>query len=107
MEERELNKRIDNFLIQKLEMKYTSIGLAYWIKAISYYVLQKQQDRSNLITISNVYSFISEKYNTSVSNAEKAMRYAKEKSDYMNFFDIESKLKNYEFLIKCADLFLT
>ena len=105
LEEHELNKKINNFLIQKLKMK-TTIGLSYWIKAISYYTLQKQQDISNLVTMKEIYSLIAKKYDTSISNAEKVMRYAKEKSEYMKFFNIENKLKNHEFLIICASQFL-
>lgn len=87
-------------------MQYTSIGFNYWINAIAYYISLKQEDRYAPIQIKNIYQYLAEKYDTSKSNVEKAMRYAKEKSNYIVELNLDHRLKNKEFLVMFEKMFL-
>ena len=106
LEECELKRKISNFLLNDIKMKYTSIGFNYWINAIGYYILLKQKDKYAPIRLEEIYKYLSKKYNTTRDRVEKVMRYARENSEYQKELQVNRKVKNKEFLIVCAERFL-
>lgn len=103
LKEYELNRKINRFLFNSLEMKTSTIGMCYWINAISYCINNQVKDKQYMPIIREIYRYIADKHNTSVDCVEKAMRYAKETSHYKVYFNIENTLKNTDFLLLCLD----
>ena len=101
MKEYKVRKVISTFLT-KIEMKNSLLGFGYWITAISYYVLKLLNKECEIVRISEIYNYISKKYNTSVSCVENAMRYARENSKYREILQ-SSKMNNQNFAITCVD----
>ncbi len=101
LNECKLKRQIRRFF-NSIEMKQSSIGYIYWLNAISYCVI-KQIEEGKDIEIKEVYTYIANKYNTSVSCVEKSMRYAKQKSNYMKYWKISVMQKNHEFLSECVN----
>lgn len=102
IKEYELKRKINNFLYE-IKMKTTNVGFCYWLNAMTFYLRQKINNNYDIASISEVYNYIAEKYSTSVSCIEKAMRYAKENSKYKEVLKIDSNLKNHAFLILCTN----
>lgn len=97
------NKKSVDKLLNKIGMNNSYIGYCFWKTAISYYISLKEEDTYRLVKIGDIYKFISIKYNTTMEKAEKSMRFAKEKSNYIEKMKLEHKLKNKEFLITCVN----
>ena len=100
IQEYELNKIANNLLLNVLKMKNTCTGTCYLMNAITYYILKEINDHYKIKSINEVYTYIANKYNTSVDCVEKAMRYAKEKSRYLEYTD--RKMNNWELLSFCV-----
>lgn len=98
----ELKRKI-NKILYEIKMQTTCIGFCYWLNAIDYYVSKGINESYYIRTISEAYLYIAEKYKTSVDCVEKAMRYAKEKSGYKKYWNLDYKLKNNEFLQVCIN----
>lgn len=98
----ELKKEITKFLLE-MKMKTSSLGFNYWLSAIDYSVFKMFSNEYDMPRMNEIYSLIARKHNTSISCAEKAMRYAKEESQYKIIFNIEHNLKNNDFLTLCTD----
>ncbi len=98
----ELKKEITKFLLE-IKMKTSSLGFNYWLSAIEYSVSKTFGNGYEIPRMSEIYSLIAKKHYTSISCAEKAMRYAKEESRYKIIFNIEHNLKNNDFLTLCTD----
>lgn len=101
MEEYKVRKVISRFLT-KIEMKNSSLGFGYWITAIAYCTLKLLNKKCEVVRISEIYNYISKEYNTSVSCVEKAMRYAKENSKYIEILKL-GKMDNQNFATICVD----
>ncbi len=98
----ELTRKI-NKILYEIGMKTTCIGFCYWLNAIDYCVSKEINGSYCIRTISEVYLYIAEKYKTSIDCVEKAMRYAKEKSNYKEQWNLDYKLKNHDFLQICLN----
>lgn len=98
----ELKRKI-NKILYEIKMQTTCIGFCYWLNAIDYCVSKGINESYYIRTISEVYLYIAEKYKTSVDCVEKAMRYAKEKSNYKKQWNLGHRLKNHDFLQICID----
>lgn len=105
MEQKQLKRSICSFLLN-IKMKNTAIGLCYWITAINYYISLIKENSYQVVRMNQIYERVAQEHHTTKHNAEKAMRYAKEKSDYQNRLKVEHELKNFEFLILCSSKFL-
>lgn len=105
MDEKKLSRQIWEML-DTMEMKKTSLGYNYWLNAILYYVQKNSEDKYEIIRMSEIYSYVAERYKTTISRAEKAMRYAKEESYYKDILRTDIKLKNHAFLILCSEKIL-
>lgn len=102
-----LKKKISSCLLYAIDMKTTSIGFCYWLNAITYCVSRKINEDYDTASMAEIYTYIASKYNTTVACAEKAMRYAKENSQYRHCWQLSHNLKNYSFLQICTDKILT
>ncbi len=102
LEEYELKRMISKCLYE-IKMKTSSIGFCYWINSIAYCISKELEEGQDVLSISEVYAYIAEKYATTISCVEKAMRYAKEKSEYKHIWQIPDNLKNCDFLRICVD----
>lgn len=100
IQEYELNKIANNLLLNVLKMKNICNGTCYWMHAITYYILKDINDHYEIEHINEVYSYLANKYSTSVNCIEKAMRYAKEKSRYQEYTD--RRMNNCELLNFCV-----
>ena len=101
-EEYQLKRKIGIFL-DKLQMKHSSIGYCYWQNAILYY-LQEFKRGNVSIKMKEIYDYISKIYKTTRNRSEKAMRWSRENSKYLQEFSQYSyKITNKEFLILCAE----
>ena len=102
LKEYELKRRISKILY-KIGMKTTCTGFCYWLNAIAYCVSRGMDENYDIRTISEVYSYVAEKYKISIDCVEKSMRYAKEKSNYKEQWNLDYKLKNHDFLQICLN----
>lgn len=106
IEEYELKRKINKFLYD-IKMKTSTIGFCYWLNAISFYTLNKINANYEITNMSVIYNFVAKKYCTTVDCVEKAMRYAKENSNYKEVLQINTHMKNHEFLLYCVDRIVT
>ena len=97
--ERELRRKITKYLFS-LKMK-TSSGFAYWSEVIFYCVMKEFKEENKIFKMMDLYEYLAQKFDTTYSKIEKAMRYAKEQSNYIKVFNQDRSLRNFEFLNYC------
>ena len=105
-EQKLLTMKVTHFFLGTLRMKNTSIGYCYWIDAITYYI--KKYEKEEYIysfEINEIYTYLSYKYDKDFKNIEKLMRYAREGSQYKEYFKT-NRLTNSQFFIRCIDKFM-
>lgn len=98
LNEYELKKKISPFLYE-IKMKTSSIGFNYWLNAIAYSISEQLHKEYDIPRIGNVYKYLSDKYGKSIDCIEKAMRYAKNQSKYVEKWKAEGGINNCNFLI--------
>ena len=97
--QRELRRKITRYLFS-LKMK-TNSGFAYWSEAIFYCVMKELEGKNKTFKMMDLYEYLAKKFDTTYSKIEKNMRYAKEQSNYIEVFNLDRSLRNYEFLNYC------
>lgn len=89
-------------ILDELGMKMSIKGYTYWLAAIEY-CMGKIESEGYAFCMSEVYNYIAEKYNTTYSRAERALRHAVEytpgiEQKIQEKLKINYKLKNSDFL---------
>lgn len=93
-----LKRKISQFL-HEIKMKTSSIGFNYWLNAITYSISRQLEEGYDIPLMAEVYAYLSKKYKRSVSCIEKAMRYAKNQSKYIEYWYAAGNMKNGQFLL--------
>ena len=79
-------------ILKAMEIKPHLKGHRYWITAISYAL------KNNDYKMGELYQFVAKRHKTTISKAEKALRYSQENSKAKEIFDVNYKLNNSSFL---------
>lgn len=79
-------------ILKSMEIKPHLRGYRYWITAVSYAIKNPEYKMGKL------YEFVAKRHKTTVSKAEKALRYSQELSKSKEVFDVNYKLNNSSFL---------
>ena len=90
-------KKIARQILKEIGVNIHLLGYGYWVAALQ--IASKSDERK--LAMMELYYVIAERYKTSASKVEKAMRYAYEgkKTDLKKYFNVTQKIDNSTLLI--------